>query len=184
MMHLRQFWVPSGFGRIGLAVARRAPGFQARVLHHDLESRKQPAAEIEAEFVDLQVLPRESDFVTLHCPLTEQTRHLIGARELSLRGPHSFLIHTSRGPVADQAALYLAFMSGVIHGAALDVTEEEPIPPASLLLSLPKVVITPHIASASHATRRNMATMAAENLVAGLRGRPSPHWANPEVARK
>jgi glyoxylate reductase len=95
-------------------------------------------------------------------------------------GPHTFLINTARGPIVDEAALHAALMDGDIHGAALDVAEREPLPHDSPLLCWPNVTLTPHIGSASHATRRKMALMAAENVVAGLAGRPLPHWANPE----
>lgn len=170
-----------GFGRIGQAVARRAQGFEMEVLYHDAVRNEQAEAALGTRFVALDDLLRTADFVTLHCPLVPETHHLIGARELVLMGPHSFLINTARGPVVDEAALYLALKCGDIHGAAADVSEEEPIPHDSPLLSLPNFIITPHIASASHTTRRKMAEMAVANLIAGLRGERLPHCVNPEV---
>lgn len=170
-----------GLGRIGQAVARRAQGFEMEVLYHDAVRNEQAEAELGARFVPLEELLRIADFVTLHCPLTPETHHLIGAREFVLMGPHSFLINTARGPVVDEAALYLALKCGDIHGAAADVSEQEPIPHDSPLLSLPNFIITPHIASASHTTRRKMAEMAVDNLIAGLRGERLPHCVNPEV---
>lgn len=170
-----------GFGRIGQAVARRAKGFEMQVLYYDAVRNEQAEAALGARFVPLEELLRTADFVTLHCPLVPETHHLIGARELVLMGPHSFLINTARGPVVDEAALYLALKAGDIHGAAVDVSEEEPIPHDSPLLSLPNFIITPHIASASHTTRRKMAEIAVANLIAGLRGERLPHCVNPEV---
>jgi glyoxylate reductase len=170
-----------GFGRIGQAVARRARGFGMRVLYHDVAEQEETAAELGADFAELDDLLRRSTFVTLHCALTPETHHLIGARELGLIGPDGYLINTARGPAVDGAALYDALKAGKIAGAALDVTEEEPIPAGSPLLSLDNVIVTPHIASASRATRSRMAEMAAENLLAGLEGRALPHCADPEA---
>jgi glyoxylate reductase len=164
-----------GLGRIGQALARRARGFGMRALYTELRRKEDAEAELGVGFAELDDLLRQSDFVSIHCNLTPETHHLIGARELLLMGPQSFLINTARGPVVDEAALYLALKAGHIHGAALDVTEEEPIAHDSPLLSLRNVIITPHIASASHATRSQMAVMAAENVIAGLEGRPLPH---------
>ncbi|GAB4526579.1 MAG: D-glycerate dehydrogenase [Anaerolineae bacterium] len=168
-----------GIGRIGQAVARRARGFDMRVLYYDPYVAE---AGIEgATSVDLDTLLAESDFVTLHVPLTEATHHLIGREELRKMKPDAILINTARGSVVDPMALYEGLRDGQIAYAALDVTEPEPIPPDHPLLTLSNCIVVPHIASASVATRTKMATMAAENLLAGLRGDPLPHCVNPEV---
>jgi glyoxylate reductase len=169
-----------GMGAIGQAVARRAAGFGMRVLY---TRRSETDAAIGAR-VTLVDLLRESDFVSLHVPLTDETRHLIGERELRVMKPTAILINTARGPVVDQEALARALREGVIAGAGVDVTEVEPIPPDDPLLSAPNVVILPHIGSASHATRARMADMAVENCIAGLEGRPLPHCVNPEARPK
>lgn len=169
-----------GFGRIGQAMARRAAGFAMRVLYHD-PTLPQPPAGLDATPVDLPTLLRESDFVSLHVPLTPGTRHLINRETLALLKPTAVLINTARGPVVDQAALYKALRDRRIFTAALDVTDPEPIPLDSPLLTLDNCLIAPHIASASVATRDKMARMAAENLLAGLRGARLPNCVNPEV---
>jgi glyoxylate reductase len=172
-----------GFGRIGRAVARRAQGFAMRVLYYDpFAAADDPfAAEIGAQAVDLDTLLRESDFVSLHTLLNEETRHLIDADALARMKPTAILVNTSRGPVVDPDALYVALKEGQIGYAALDVTEPEPIPADSPLLGLDNIIVVPHIASASVATRGRMARMAAENLIAGLKGERLPNCANPEV---
>ncbi|HML22482.1 MAG TPA: D-glycerate dehydrogenase [Aggregatilinea sp.] len=166
-----------GMGRIGQAMARRGRGFDMRVLYHgggrDLD--------FEAEPVTLDDLLRQSDFISLHCPLTPQTRGLIGARELALMKPTAILINTARGAVVDSKALYDALANGTIAYAALDVTDPEPIPMDDPLLGLDNCLIIPHLGSASHATRGKMARMAAENLLAGLRGDRLPTCVNPGV---
>ena len=173
-----------GFGRIGRAMARRATGFGMRVLvfHHEpiksdaeLGLRVQPG--------DFDFVLKESDFLTLHVPLTPETYHLIGEKELQRMKKTAVLINTARGAVVDSKALYQALRDGGIAYAALDVTEPEPIHMDDPLLSLPNCLIAPHIASASVATRAQMAVMAAENLKAGLQGERLPHCANPEVYR-
>lgn len=166
-----------GMGAIGQAVARRAAGFGMRVLY----TRRSGTNATIGERVTLEKLLRESDFVSLHVPLTDETQHLIGERELRLMKPTAILINTARGPVVDQRALARALREGVIAGAGVDVTEVEPIPPDDPLLSAPNVVILPHIGSASYATRARMADMAVENCIAGLEGRPLPHCVNPEA---
>lgn len=132
-------------------------------------------------WADLDTLLRQADFVSLHTPLTPETRHLINARTLGLMKTTAILINTARGPVVDQAALYKALRQGRIAGAALDVTDPEPLPLTDPLLTLPNCLITPHIASASIATRTQMAMMAAANLLAGLRGEMPPNPVNPEA---
>ena len=171
-----------GFGRIGQAVARRASGFGMRVLYHDVQ-RVEAAIEAAhgATFVPLEVLLGESDFVSLHVNLTAETRHLVNAERLRQMRPTAVLVNTSRGPVVDQEALYAALRDGVIFAAALDVTDPEPMAPGDPLLSLDNCLVVPHIASASRATRGKMASMAAANLLAGVRGERLPTPVNPEV---
>lgn len=171
-----------GLGRIGKAVARRLRGFDCRLLYTQPEPDPD-ADSLGASFVSFDALLEASDFVTLHVPLNDETRHLIGPAELRRMKPTAFLINTSRGPVVDQAALVEALRQGVIAGAGLDVTDPEPIRPDDPLLSLPNVVVLPHIGSASVATRTRMAHMAADNLIAGLNGERLPNCVNPEVYR-
>ena len=159
-----------GYGRIGRAVARRVEGFGARVVH---TSR--------SEGMPLEQLLAESDFVTLHCPLTPETEHLIDADALRWMKDTAYLINTARGPIVDPVALERGLSEGWIAGAALDVTEPEPLPPRNPLASAPNLVLVPHIASATHRTREAMADIAVENLLAALRGEPMPHCVNPEV---
>lgn len=173
-----------GFGRIGQAVARRALGFNMRVLYYD--SKKAPEEiekELKATFVDLPTLLRESDFVTLHVPLTKETHHLIGEKELKMMKKEAYLINTARGPIVDEKALVKALKEGWIKGAALDVFENEPeIEPE--LLTLDNVVLAPHIASGSYATRSKMSIIAAENIIKALSGEVPPNLVNPEVLQK
>jgi glyoxylate reductase len=170
-----------GFGRIGQAVARRARGFDMRILYYDPQIQSSPVAdELGAVNADLDTLLRESDFVSVHVPLLPETRHLISAPQLESMKGTAYLINTSRGPVVDEAALALALKNDVIRGAALDVFEEEPAVHSGLL-EVSNVLITPHIASASTATRTLMATMAAENVIAALDGDRPPTIVNPEV---
>jgi phosphoglycerate dehydrogenase-like enzyme len=169
-----------GFGRIGQAMARRARGFDMRVLYHDTYM-SDVAAELNATSVDLDTLLAESDFVSLHVPLTEETYHFIGKEELLKLKPTAVLVNTARGGVVDPDALYYALRDGQIAYAALDVTEPEPIPADHPLLSLSNCIVVPHIASASVATRTKMAVIAAKNLLAGLRGELLPHCVNPQV---
>nr|MDQ5868082.1 D-glycerate dehydrogenase [Chloroflexota bacterium] len=166
-----------GFGRIGQAVARRAAGFAMHVLY----SSRRPVPDAAAEHVELPALLAESDFVTLHTPLTSQTHHLIDAEALGRMKRGAVLVNTARGPIVDPAALYEALRSGQLAAAALDVTEPEPIRPDDPLLTLDNIIVVPHIGSASIATRNRMASMAAENLLAGIGGKRLPHCANPEV---
>jgi glyoxylate reductase len=150
-----------GWGRIGQAVARRAAGFGMEVIH----SRPTP----------LDELLERADFVSLHVPLTDDTRHLIGAEQLRRMKPTAMLVNTARGGVVDQAALREALRSGEIAGAALDVTEPEPLPPDDPLLDAPNLLVVPHIGSATVRTRARMADMAVDNLLAALDGKPMPH---------
>ena len=167
-----------GMGRIGQAVARRAAGFDMKIIYHS-RTRLAPAAEeeLKATAVPFKTLLQEADFVTLHVPLTPQTRHLIGSRELALMKPTAYLINTARGPVVDEAALVTALRQGRIQGAGLDVYENEPqLFPG--LAGLDNAVLLPHLGSATVETRTRMAVMAAKNLLAGLRGDPPPNCLN------
>ena len=171
-----------GFGRIGQAVARRARGFGMRVLYHDVQQAGEDVErDLGATFVPLPDLLAESDFVSLHVNLTEETRHLIDAEALRRMKRTGIVVNTSRGPVVDTDALVSALRDDVIAGAALDVTDPEPLPADHPLLGLANALVVPHIASASRATRGKMAEMAAANLLAGLRGEPLPTPVNPEV---
>jgi glyoxylate reductase len=171
-----------GMGRIGQALARRAAGFSMRVLYFDPYCDEDRGAELGAAMrCSLDELLAESDFVSLHVPLTADTYQLIGAEALSIMKPTAVLVNTSRGPVVDTDALYDALRTGTIAYAALDVTDPEPLPGDHKLLALPNCLVVPHIASASHATRTQMAIMAAENLLAGLRGERLPNCVNPKV---
>jgi glyoxylate reductase len=153
-----------GFGRIGQAVAKRATGFEMTVLH--------------TGDVSLPDLLRASDFVSLHCPLTDATRNLIDARALGAMKPTAILINTARGGIVDWRALRAALLDGTIAGAALDVTDPEPLPADHPLLRAPNLIVTPHIGSATRAARERMADLAVDNLLAALDGRPMPHQVN------
>jgi glyoxylate reductase len=169
-----------GFGRIGKAMARRALGFDMRVIYYD-PNEKKPGSDLKATPVDFETLLAESDFISVHTPLTPDTRHLIDSQALSKMKPNAVLVNTARGPIVDPEALYEALKEKRIFGAGLDVTEPEPLPLDSPLLTLDNIVITPHIASASKATRDKMAWMAARNLIAGVKGEPLPNCVNPQV---
>jgi glyoxylate reductase len=166
-----------GFGRIGKAVAKRASGFGMRIIYHD----PSVPPDLGAVPVDLDQLLRESDFVSLHVPLTSKTRHMINQVTLSKMKPGAVLVNTARGPIVDLDALYLALKSGHIFAAGLDVTEPEPINGDNPLLKLDNCIIVPHLGSASQWTREQMGILAAENLIAGLKGEQLPHCVNPEV---
>ena len=158
-----------GLGRIGRAVARRAKGFGMEILYHNRSRKEDAEKELGARYLDLDDLLRESDFVSIHTPLTDDTRHLIGERELGLMQDTSVLVNTSRGPVVDETALAGALEAGRIFAAGLDVYEEEPkVNPK--LLERENAVLAPHIGSATIETRDRMARLAAENLAAVLRG--------------
>ncbi|MFL5836034.1 MAG: 2-hydroxyacid dehydrogenase [Solirubrobacteraceae bacterium] len=152
-----------GYGRIGRAVARRAHGFSMRILA--------------TPRVPLDELLAQSDAVTLHVPLTSETRHLIDADALARMKPTAILVNTARGGVVDQQALARALHRGEIAGAALDVTDPEPLPPDHPLLEAPSLLVLPHIGSATHTARERMADLAVDNLLAGLAGAPLPHAA-------
>jgi len=171
-----------GFGRIGREMARRGRGFGMRILYHDVQpASPEDEAELGARRVEMAELLRESDFVTLHVNLTDETHHLIDADALRAMKPSAVLVNTSRGPVVDPEALERALRDGEIFAAGLDVTDPEPLPADHPLVALPNCVVVPHIASASRVTRDRMAEMAAANLLAGLRGERLPTPINPEV---
>jgi glyoxylate reductase len=197
-----------GWGAIGQAVARRAAGFGMRVLYaaHNSTSSASAVSKSavtakakahaftqgqlasarattlrDAECVELGQLLATADFISINVPLTTQTRRMIGARELAAMKRGAILVNTARGPVVDQAALSEALRSGHLGGAGLDVTESEPIEADDPLLKLPNVVITPHIGSASHATRHRMAELAVDNILDVFAGRLPRHCANPAV---
>ncbi len=175
-----------GSGRIGMEMAKRARGFDMEVLYYDVV-RKKPEEEkaLGLEYVpSLRALLSRADFVTLHVPLIPETHHLISTAQFAAMKPTAILLNTSRGPVIDHKALYHALKSRRIFAAALDVTEVEPISMDDPLLTLDNIIIAPHIASSSVATRTKMATMAAANLVFGLKGELPPNCVNPEVWRK
>ena len=152
-----------GYGRIGRAVARRAEGFAMRILA--------------TPRVPLDELLAQSDAVTLHVPLTSETRHLIDADALARMKPTAILVNTARGGVVDQQALARALHRGEIAGASLDVTDPEPLPSDHPLLEAPNLLVLPHIGSATHTARERMADLAVDNLLAGLAGAPLPHAA-------
>jgi glyoxylate reductase len=173
-----------GLGRIGRRVATRARGFGMRMLYHE-RTRLEPGEEsaLGVEWAEKERLLRQSDFVTLHVPLTAETKHFIGVRELELMKPTAYLINAARGPVVDEAALVEVLERKQIAGAGLDVFEQEPrVHPK--LVTMPNVVLAPHMASASVETRTRMAVMAAENVVAVLGGERPPNLVNREVSRK
>jgi glyoxylate reductase len=171
-----------GAGRIGFAVAKRATGFDMKILFYDVVPRPE-MEKLGAKKVDMDTLLRESDFVSIHVPLMKETYHLINEEKLKLMKKTAYLINNSRGPVVDEKALYKALKEGRIAGAALDVFEQEPTPLDNPLLKLDNVVVAPHISSASYETRSRMAEMVAENLVAFFNGEKPPNLVNPEVMK-
>jgi glyoxylate reductase len=173
-----------GLGRIGMEVAKRAKGFDMHVLYTNRGRNREAEERLGCIPVELPILLRESDFLIVLIPLTPDTRHLLSTPQFKLMKPSAFLINAARGPIVDQRALYEALRNGLIAGAALDVTDPEPIPLADPLLSLDNCLILPHIGSASIATRTRMATLAAENIVAFLSGHRPPTPVNPEVLEK
>ena len=166
-----------GMGKIGQAVANRALGFGMKILFADPVLMHHPIASL----VSIDELLDRSDIVTLHAPLTPDTRRMINNSTLSLMKPSAILINTARGQLVDTAAILEALQNNEIGAVALDVTDPEPLPPAHPLYSFPNCLIVPHIGSATLKTRRKMAELACENLLAGLRGERLPHCVNPEV---
>jgi glyoxylate reductase len=170
-----------GAGRIGAAVAKRAKGFNMRILFYDVVPRPELEKELNAKRVDLETLLKESDFVSVHVPLLKDTYHLINKERLRLMKKTAYLINNSRGPVVDEKALYEALETDQIAGAGLDVFEQEPTPIDNPLLNLDNIVVAPHISSASYETRSRMAEMVAENLVSFFDGEVPPNLVNREV---
>jgi lactate dehydrogenase-like 2-hydroxyacid dehydrogenase len=169
-----------GMGKIGKAVAKRAQGFGMRIIFTDpVEKEIQDATQ-----VSLEELLRKSDIISLHAPLTPETKQLINQTTLSMMKPTSMLINAARGPLVDTAALMNALQTNKIAAAALDVTDPEPLPPTHPLYDIPNCLIVPHIGSATQKTRKKMAELACDNLLAGLRGKRLPHCVNPEVYLK
>ncbi|HXG36909.1 MAG TPA: D-glycerate dehydrogenase, partial [Dehalococcoidia bacterium] len=171
-----------GLGRIGLAMAKRARGFNMRVIYYSRTPKPEAEKRLRLQYRPLEQLLVEADFVSLHAPLTEETYHLLGEAELARMKPGAILINTARGGLVDSRALYHALKEQRLAAAALDVTEEEPIDMGDPLLTLPNLVITPHIGSASIATRARMAELAVKNLLMALNGRIPRNAVNPEIA--
>ncbi len=170
-----------GLGQIGMAVARRARGFAMRVLYHDTSRRPAAEEELGVTYVSFEELLAQADFVTAHVPLTPETHHLFDDAAFERMKPTAVFVNTSRGPVVDEAALQRALAAKSIAAAATDVAETEPLPQDDPLLRLPNLLVTPHIGSASVATRTRMADLAVENLLAVLAGRTPPHCVNPDA---
>jgi len=170
-----------GFGRIGKEVAKMASGFNMKLLAYDTYQDPNAEQEYGVTFVELDELLRQSDYVSLHVALTEETHHMIGEREFGIMKPTAVLINAARGPVVDPDALVTALTDGEIFAAGLDVTEPEPLPADHPLVALPNCIVVPHIASATVTTRDNMARLAANNLIHVLRGEKPEVIVNPEV---
>jgi glyoxylate reductase len=172
-----------GMGRIGAATARRLHhGWGMKILYTARSPKDDAERELGAQRVDFDTLLAESDFVSVHADLNPTTNRLFGADEFRKMKRTAVFVNTSRGPLVDQVALAGALRNGTIFAAGLDVTDPEPLPPEHELFHLPNCVIAPHVASATVGTRDAMARLCAENLLAGLRGDPLPHWVNPDVA--
>jgi lactate dehydrogenase-like 2-hydroxyacid dehydrogenase len=169
-----------GLGKIGLAVAQRAKGFGTRILYSS-PAPKPEARDVDAHHFELEELLAESDFVSVHAPLTTVTRHMFDDGAFNRMKSTAIFVNTARGAIVDERALQRALEGRRIAGAAIDVTETEPLPLDSPLLRAPNLLITPHIGSATVATRTRMADLAVENLIEGLEGRRPPHPVNPEV---
>ena len=170
-----------GLGRIGLAVARRASGFGMRVLYNDVYRREDMEAEMGVEFVDMDRLLAESDYVSLHMNLTPENRHFMNDEAFEKMKSTAIIVNAARGPAIDPRALYRALTEGKIGAAALDVTDPEPIPLDDPLLTLDNFVVVPHIASASVNTRREMSRISAQNLLRGVKGERLLTCLNPQV---
>ncbi|MEE8322212.1 MAG: NAD(P)-dependent oxidoreductase [Candidatus Bathyarchaeia archaeon] len=172
-----------GLGRIGVAIARRARGFNMKLLYFDVRRNTDMEKELGLQFTDVENVLKNSDFVSVHVPLIPQTRHLIDKKELEMMKETAFLINTSRGPVINEKALIQALKDGKIRGAGLDVWDPEPPSADNPLLKMDNVVTLPHIASASVETRTKMIDMAIENLNAILDGKIPPHLINKDVIK-
>ncbi|HKZ93299.1 MAG TPA: glyoxylate reductase [Candidatus Bathyarchaeia archaeon] len=172
-----------GLGRIGCAIAMRAKGFNMKVLYHDVVRRPDFEKEYGIEYVNIDHLFKNADFITVNVPLMKETHHLVNEQKLKMMKKTAYIINNARGPVVDEKALYKALKEGWIAGAGLDVFEQEPIPLDSPLLKLGNVVVAPHISSASYETRSKMAEMVAENLIAFFEGRTPPNLVNPDAVK-
>lgn len=172
-----------GAGRIGYAVAKRAKGFDMKILYYDVIPRPEMEKDLGAKKADIDTLLKNSDFVSIHVPLMKETHHLINAEKLKLMKNTAYLINNSRGPVVDEKALYDTLKAGQIAGAGLDVFEQEPTPIDNPLLKLDNVVVAPHISSASLETRSRMSEMVAENLLSFFEGKKPPNLVNPDVLK-
>ena len=170
-----------GLGQIGLEMAKRARGFDMKVLYFSRNRKPDLEEQYELEYVEPATLLGSADFVSLHIPLSPETHHYIGEQELRMMKPTCILINLARGQIVDPKALYTALSEKWIRAAALDVTDPEPISPDDPLLTLDNLLITPHIGSASIGTRKEMCMLAARNLAAGLQGQRMAHCANPEL---
>jgi len=189
--HHPMFWLGSevngstlgilGLGGIGLEMAKRAQGFDMKVLYHSRTRKPETAKEFGLKYTSFKRLLTESDFISIHVPLTPETNRFIGEKELKMMKPTAILVNLSRGPVVDTDALYKALTKGWIAGAGLDVFDPEPVPAGHPVLGLDNVVVLPHIGSASNRSRREMHLLAARNLLAGLNGERLEACANPEV---
>jgi glyoxylate reductase len=174
-----------GLGRIGAAVARRARGFDMKILYFSRHRRSpEEEQELGVEYVpEVSDLLSRSDFISINVPLTAETKYMIGDKAFDMMKSNAVFVNTSRGTVVDQKALYHALKNGKIFAAGIDVTETEPISPDDPLLTLSNIIIPPHIGSSSFATRTKMAMMVAENLLAGLSGEIPPDCVNPEALK-
>ena len=189
--HHPMFWLGSevngstlgilGLGGIGLEVAKRGLGFDMKVLYHSRTRKRDLEKEYGLKYASFKRVLAESDFLSIHVPLTPQTNHFIGEKQLKMMKPSSILVNLSRGPVVDTEALQQALTKGTIAGAGLDVFDPEPVPTDHPILGLDNVVVLPHIGSASNRSRRDMHLLAARNLVAGLNGDRLEECANPDV---
>ncbi|MBM3292063.1 D-glycerate dehydrogenase [Candidatus Bathyarchaeota archaeon] len=173
-----------GAGRIGYAVAKRAKGFNMKILYYDVAPRPEMERELNAKRVDLKTVFSEPDFVSVHVPLMIETRHLVNEEKLSLMKKTAYLINTSRGPVVDEKALFDALVHHKIAGAAIDVFEQEPTPSDNPLLKLENLVVAPHIASSSYETRQKMSELVAINLISYFKGEIPPNLVNKELINK
>ena len=189
--HHPMFWLGSevngstlgiiGLGGIGLETAKRGLGFDMKVIYHSRTRKPDLEAKYGFEYAEPELVLANSDFLSLHVPLTPETHHYIGTKQLKMMKPTAILVNMSRGPVVDTNALYKALTKGWIAGAGLDVFDPEPIPADHRILSLDNVVVLPHIGSASNRSRRDMCLLAARNLVAGLKGERLEQCVNPEL---
>ena len=189
--HHPMFWLGSevngstlgilGLGGIGLEMAKRGLGFDMKVLYHSRTRKRDLEKEYGLKYASFKRVLAESDFLSIHVPLTPQTNHFIGEKQLKMMKPSSILVNLSRGPVVDTEALHQALTKGTIAGAGLDVFDPEPVPTDHPILGLDNVVVLPHIGSASNRSRRDMHLLAARNLVAGLNGDRLEECANPDV---